>query len=169
MSIRRFLFVKTAVLIVPLAAILSFAASAKAQLWDGGFESDDYTSSISVGTSATTLVSTSVTAPSSNCPCRVYVDYFVPVTSPSSLSGGKGIETWVTDGTNDFARNLTTVAVSTQTSLSRSGISDVTYSNSQNVTLTLEIQAKVTGWSANTTGGVTGGQNYFRILFLPSD
>ncbi|MGC2443407.1 hypothetical protein [Candidatus Binatus sp.] len=168
MNIRGF-FAKTMVVLTVLLFMLSFSASARAQLWDGGFIGSDYTSAISVGTTATMLVAISTTAPSTDCPCRVYVDYFVPIASPSSLSGGKGIETWVTDGTNLFARDLTTAPVSSPTSLSRSGISQVTYSNNQSVTFTLEIQAKISGWTANTTGGVTGGQNYFRILFLPSD
>lgn len=152
-----------------LIGALSFCASAQAQLWDGGFTATSYTSNISIGTTATSLDSISTTAPSSDCPCRVYVDYFVPITSPSSLTGGKGIESWVTDGTNDFARDSTSAAVSSPASFSRSGISQVTYSNNQNVTFTLETQAKITGWTADSTTGVTGASNYFRILFLPSD
>ncbi|MGC1400830.1 hypothetical protein [Candidatus Binatus sp.] len=168
MRIARF-FVKTVSFLVVLVAVLSLSALARAQLWDGNYQGSDYLSDISVGTTATPLDSIMETAPSTGCPCRVYVDYFVPITSPSSLSGGKGIEIWVSDGTNEFARDLTTTPVNSQTSVSRSGISDVTYANSANVTFTLEIQAKITGWTADTTGGVTGAQNYFRTLFLPSD
>jgi hypothetical protein len=169
MSIRGFL-VKTVASLLLLAGALSFSASAQAQLWDGGFVGGSYPSNVSLGTGTVHLVSISATAPSTNCPCRASVEYFVPIESPSTSGGKTAVETWVTDGTNTFADDVIGITTAnTVSSMGASGLSTVTYSNSQNVTFTLEILALKTGWTADQFTTVAGSENYFRVLFLPSD
>lgn len=100
---------------------------------------------ITYGNTLTTIISHSVTMPSSGCPCRVYVSYWMYLTT--GASGADAAE--VTDGTVTFAAgsNNTTGSVGGGSTygLAGSGYSTATYANNASVTFTLK--------SANSHGG----------------
>jgi len=107
---------------------------------------------ITYGNTDTTIISHSVTMPSSGCPCRVYAYYTLYLTTGSS---GADLAR-VTDGTNNWAggNNNTTGSVGGGSTygLQGSGISPVTYANSSTTTFTVK--------SANShAGNVTANLN----------
>ena len=98
---------------------------------------------------ATTVVSQSLTMPSTGGPFRIQTEHWAYWTAP----GGSGMacDTWVTDGTNNWAGSGTEDPVNGgHSGNAGSGVSTVTYSNSASVTLTFKI-------SCNQAGTVTTG------------
>ena len=93
---------------------------------------------IAYGNTDTTIISHSVTMPSSGCPCRVYAYYTLYLTTGSS---GADLAR-VTDGTNNWAggNNNTTGSVGSGSTygLQGSGISPVTYANNSTTTFSVK-------------------------------
>ena len=131
------------------------------------YTSNDYTSNITITTSVTDLVEIDATAPSTGCPCRALVSYFVPF---SAGTNGGDIDTWVLDSNGImYASNSTHLTASVDDGTAVSDYSSDTFSNSEDVTFTLEAYAKNTGNKAITETTTAGRINYFKVLFLPSD
>src|SRR5204863_3516945 len=88
----------------------------------------------------TDVMTRTISMPSSGCPCRVLMSYSLYITTGSS---GVGYSAWVNDGTNDMAgtnAGQSNGSSGALTSLSYSGYTTVTYSNSASVTFTLRTE-----------------------------
>lgn len=108
----------------------------------GGFLSVNLNSPVTLAPSATTTILTlTVTAPSSGGPFRLFASYFAYFTL--SASNG-GIEMQVTDGTNKWSFSASGISGPlTAQGLNANDYSPVTYANGATVTLTL--QGRITG------------------------
>jgi len=130
------------------------------------FSDTPQSGNVTVSASTTTIVSHAITMPSAGCPCRVQYSFSISADF-TSFTNVSNVDAWVTDGTNNF-RGVETgqsnAAGGAQTSLTYTGWTTVTYSNSQSVTFTLDaITASGGGFTARATPqsglGATAGMS----------
>jgi hypothetical protein len=139
----------------------------------GGFSSLHATtlsSNVTVGTTATTITSLSVTFPSTGCPCRADIRYSLYYDG-DSFTDETAAAVWVSDGTNTMAGLQTgdSNAVSGgRTSMSLAGFSTVTYANNAVVTFTLLGQyANASSFNIDAAPTVGAGPNStFQIMVI---
>jgi hypothetical protein len=121
-----------------------------------------------------TVLTDTVTMPSSGCPCRVRVDYSLYNEANCVNTAGAEASTWVTDGTNNFA-SYVMVMTYIQLDAASGAFSPVTYSNNQVVTFTLDLeQTKACGstsqWYVYPSSSPPGQENsYFDVAVMPSN
>jgi hypothetical protein len=126
-----------------------------------GLSNTTLASDVSVTASTVTSVMTrSITFPSSGCPCRVFVSYSLGV---NTVTNGVGFATWVSDATNTYGgvqSGQSNAASGGLTMAATALLSPVTYTNSATITFTLEIEstfnltvkaAPVTGLGPNSS------------------
>jgi hypothetical protein len=107
--------------------------------------------------SLTTVITKSVTMPSSGCPCRVLANW----AQYGTTSGSSAVfEALVSDGSNNFAEAEWPISVNNGVSGTGSGLSPSTYSSSANVTFTLKVQVDASGVTARAAPfHAYGGRN----------
>jgi hypothetical protein len=128
------------------------------------------TGSVSVGNSDTSIVTHTITMPSSGCPCRAKVSYGLMLTSTNSGI----IDAAVNDGTgNYFATSQTLVTGSASGyGATGSGTSRGTYANNASVTFDLRGQATNSGSVTVNTTANSGGNfqgSYLQIDIFASN
>ena len=112
-------------------------------------------SDISLATSTpTTVLTTTVTMPTSGCPCRIQAAYGV-----YASTNNQTWNTWVGDGTNFWAAAQTTGAGTNTTGLNSTAFSNVTYANSAVVTLTLTVEINGSGGTVKAAPAQGSGGN----------
>lgn len=132
---------------------------------------------VTVTGSLTTIQSVTIRTPQNGCPCRALIMYsgwanFAGVTNEPD------IDFFVSDGTTNmipFTSGQSNASTGAETTVSASGISDVTYAGGTSVTFTLKgIVSSVNAGTiqfvyqaAQPTGG-SGANAYLKVAFVPS-
>lgn len=111
------------------------------------------------GSTPTTVVSHTVTMPTSGCPCRVNAQYTVYLAT-NNWTG----TAWVTDGTNIFASGQTTGVGTNTTAISASEVSQTTYANNATPTFTLTFEMNGTGGTINAAAAQGSATHTFLTL-----
>lgn len=114
---------------------------------------------------ATTVVTDTVTMPSSGCPCRVLAQYTIYLAT-NNWTG----TSWLTDGTNIFASGQTTGVGTNVTAISASEVSQTTYANSATPTFTLTFQDNGSGGDVKAAAAQGSATNtYLTLTVLTSN
>ncbi len=118
---------------------------------------------VTVLTSATTIVSQGLTMPSSGCPCRIQTTYAIYGTANAALT----LSGYVTDGTNNWGTSAGSFANAASGSINGAETSTVTYANNASVTITLKGIASTSTFTAKQ-GAATTGATYLSFLVIGS-
>lgn len=114
-------------------------------------------SNVTIGTSATTIVTHSITMPSSGCPCRVQYAFSVFL-SFAGFTDENNADVWITDGTTNF-RGVETgqsnASTGAATGAAYTGWTTSTYSNS--AVITFRLVGQMPGSGALAQAAVTTG------------
>jgi hypothetical protein len=139
-------------------------ASCTASLPSSFASSTMYLTTNVAATTVTAVLQKAVTMPLSGCPCRVLVSYGSVYTVGSQGTA----ETWVSDGTNNFANTQAGINAPNllNMGLSAADISPVTYANNATVTFTVNIEASQ---PTRMTYPTYTGTPYIRVLVFSSN